>query len=457
MDAPASSCNYSQIATLAESAAAAAGAAVSNYRRRVIAFPQVSGCGWWGLGNVGGNPSRAWINGSYALKVVAHELGHNFGDYHSNSMSCDGGSCTHVEYGDSHDVMGNPSSGHLTAFQKERLGWLAYGSSPAIQSVTEGGSYWIDAMSAAGSAPKALRILKSTDGSGKRTWYYVEVRSPIGFDSGIAPGVLVHTGSEASGNSSYQVDLAPATATFDRVLDAGQTFADPAVGLSITTTSAGTSGAWVQMSYDGAPCVTGAPALSLLPTPNQSVLPGQSANYTLRVRNQDSDGCAAATFALAAAVPAGWSHVFGTGTLLLAAGATSDVALTIAPDSTSGTHPFTASATRQGSTGGSTNGSVTILGVGTLDASLTISRKGQNYQLAATVRSDGSPLAGATVAFQVNTPGGAVVTLSATTGSDGVATVQFKPGKRDPRGTHQVLVTATYGSMTASASGSFSN
>src|SRR6202040_3472202 len=71
-------CDYSTLATQAKSAAAAAGVNLSNYPRHVIAFPD-NACGWWGLGTVGGNPSTAWINGSFELMVVGHEMGHNFG------------------------------------------------------------------------------------------------------------------------------------------------------------------------------------------------------------------------------------------------------------------------------------------------------------------------------------------------------------------------------------------
>ena len=86
-------CDQYQLSDLAEQAAANAGVNVGSYPRRVFAFPN-DPCAWWGLGNVGGNPSRAWINGSYALKVVAHELGHNSGDYHSNSQPCELGGCS---------------------------------------------------------------------------------------------------------------------------------------------------------------------------------------------------------------------------------------------------------------------------------------------------------------------------------------------------------------------------
>src|SRR5262245_883934 len=121
-------CDSAQIQTLAEKAASNAGVNVNNYSRRIFAFPN-NACSWWGLGNVGGNPSRAWINGSYALKVVAHELGHNFGDYHSGSESCENGACSIATYGDDRDIMGLSGTGHFNAYQKERLGWLNYGGS----------------------------------------------------------------------------------------------------------------------------------------------------------------------------------------------------------------------------------------------------------------------------------------------------------------------------------------
>jgi hypothetical protein len=58
----------------AEQAATAAGVSLSSYTRRMYAFPS-NGCGWWGLGTVGGYPSIAWINGSFQNGVVAHEIG----------------------------------------------------------------------------------------------------------------------------------------------------------------------------------------------------------------------------------------------------------------------------------------------------------------------------------------------------------------------------------------------
>ena len=61
-----------------------------------------------GLGYVGAKGS--WVQGSFARGVTAHELGHNFGNWHANSwvsstiIGTGGG---HQEYGNPFDVMGN--------------------------------------------------------------------------------------------------------------------------------------------------------------------------------------------------------------------------------------------------------------------------------------------------------------------------------------------------------------
>jgi hypothetical protein len=239
-------CDYSSISSKADAAATANGVTLANYKRKVYAFPQAGGCTWWGLGSVGGNPSRAWINGSLQLRVAAHELGHNLGLWHSHSLDCGaaviGGTCTSSDYGDVLDVMGS-SSYHFNAFQKERLGWLNYGASPPITSAITNGSYPIYPIETLGNNPKAVKILKSTNAStGKSAYYYAECRQPIGFDAGLSSnanvlnGLVIHTGDEASGNSSYLLDMTPGTTSWnDPALVTGLSFTDPASGVTLTS------------------------------------------------------------------------------------------------------------------------------------------------------------------------------------------------------------------------------
>lgn len=250
-------CDTNTIATQAQAAASAAGVNLTAYAHQVYAFPQNNSCGWAGLSSVGGSPSQSWINGTLGVRVVAHELGHGFGLWHSHALNCGtttlGTNCTTVDYGDVVDTMGGPigflPAAHFNAFQKERLGWLNAGVSPEITTVVADGTYMLENYESGGSGPKALKILKSTDpSSGKRTWYYVESRQAIGFDAFLATnsyiasntnvpnGVLLHMGTESSGNSIKMLDLRPDTSNWwDPALAVGESFEDPDAGVTVTT------------------------------------------------------------------------------------------------------------------------------------------------------------------------------------------------------------------------------
>ncbi len=263
-------CDSSTLATQARQAATNAGYVLSNYTRYVYAFPG-NACTWWGLGTVGGNPSSFWINGSIALKVVGHEMGHNFGLYHAHTLECGtatlGTSCTTNDYGDTMDMMGGAASGHYNAFEKERMGWLAYGSSPGITTVQADGAYTLDPYAAAaGMNAKALKILKSTDAStGKKTWYYLEYRRAVGFDSflsnngNVLNGIVMRTGSEASANTSYLLDISPTSPTSFNApaLPIGQSFTDPDAGVTINPNWADGNSAVVNVSFGPMTCVRG--------------------------------------------------------------------------------------------------------------------------------------------------------------------------------------------------------
>ena len=262
-------CNTSQIATDANNAAAAAGANLSNYTRYVYAFPTNNACGWAGSSTVGGNPSQSWIN-QMNSQVIHHELGHAFGLWHSHLLDCGTtaticSSGTMVEYGDLLDTMGVPqtASPDYNAFQKERLGWLNYGASPSIRTVTSSGTYTINTYELGGPGPNALKILKSTDPTtGAKTWYYLEARQAVGFDAFLTDsiyytqnettGVLFHLGTDGNGNSGDLLDMTPATPTttgwFDPSLAVGQSFQDSTAGVTFTPTAVSSTGATVQVT-----------------------------------------------------------------------------------------------------------------------------------------------------------------------------------------------------------------
>src|SRR5262249_33885166 len=124
-------CDIYQIATDANNAATASGVNLAAYTRLVYVFPYNSICGWAGTATIGGNPSQSWINGggtttnTLDVGTFGHEMGHNFGLYHSHGLDCGlvtlSGQCTVWEYFDIMDTMGS-AQGHYNSFQKERLG-----------------------------------------------------------------------------------------------------------------------------------------------------------------------------------------------------------------------------------------------------------------------------------------------------------------------------------------------
>lgn len=256
-------CDLPQLANQANSAAQAAGANLANYAHIVYAFQ--NSCGGKGIGTVGGSPSQAWINGDLDVRVIAHELGHGLGLWHSHSLECGtttlGPDCYVVEYGDPFDSMGNENDpGHFNAFQKERLGWL---KNDSVTTVTTSGTYTVAPLETNDTRRKVLKILKSTDATtGKRTWYYLEWRQAIGFDAFLADnanvldGMLLHTGTDGNGNSSNLLDITPASQLLkswdwlDPALATGESFEDPDAGIVLRTEWVTNTEAAVTVSLD---------------------------------------------------------------------------------------------------------------------------------------------------------------------------------------------------------------
>jgi hypothetical protein len=339
-------CDTTLIASRADAAASAAGYDLSAYGRFVYIFPTVSVCGWSGSGTVGGVPSQSWINGKFELKTIGHELGHNFGLQHSHALECGattlGTNCQSLEYGDHFDIMGNYTAGHLNAFQKAQLGWLGYGSSPAIATASSSGTYVLETYESNGSGGKALKIARGADpATGEQRWLYLEFRQAMGADSFLAGnanvlnGVVFHSGIDTDVRSSFHVDMTPASQSYgwddweDAALPVGATFADPDSGAIVTTVSAGSGGASLSVTLGAQSCVRANPALSFSPAQGPWVAPGTAVSYSVSVTNLDNSACGASSFNLQAPAPSGWSAAFDSPSLNLQAGETATATLTV--------------------------------------------------------------------------------------------------------------------------------
>ena len=465
------SCDTSAIAKYAQQAASGAGYSLNRYSRYVYAFPQ-NACGWWGLGTIGGSPSQAWINGSLQLKVLAHEMGHNFGLYHAHSLDCGadsiGDACSLTEYGDTIDMMGLEAAGHFTAFAKERLGWLNTAASPAVTTVTTSGSYYLEPYAASGFGPKALKILKSGSSAGQRTWYYVEFRQPVGFDAflggnaNVTSGVVIHTGAESSGDSSDLLDMTPATDSwYDPALGQGPAFSDAAAGISIAVRSTADTGAALDVTVGEAACVRSAPALSIVPSQTSWVTPGSTLAFDVAVTDNDSAACPASTFMLSDLVPAGWVATFDSQSLPLQPGGRGATVmhLTVPSDTPDGMYAAAATAAASDLASLSATASVdcavtTGLAMQVGSDQTTYSRN-QVITLSATAMVSAQPAANVAVTFTLTRPDGSIVRGSSTTDATGAATFSLKLKGNYPAGTWRADASGTLSGLTASASTTF--
>ena len=336
--APTNPCSGVQISSLGRAAAAAAGVSLSSFTRYVYVFPRQA-CGWSGQGTLGGQPSESWINGNPNVHVIAHELGHNVGLYHSHAVGwrqpLECATCLSTEYGDTVDVMGSATTGHFNAFQKERLGWLGFGNSPPLITVETPGTYILAPYESLGSEPKALKVLQNPL---TQTFFYVESRRLAGFDSSlantnVATGVVVHRGDADNGNSSYLLDLTPATSSWwDPALALGLTLHDKTSGLEITPLWIDGAGAGVQVAFTSAD----APDLVVasVSNPPASSIPRGHFTVTDTVENQGTGAAAASRvrYYLSSDTVRGPGDILLTGSravVSLAGGATSTGSLTL--------------------------------------------------------------------------------------------------------------------------------
>ncbi len=338
-------CDYAAIRTYAKQEATKAGYSLSNYSRFVYAFPQNT-CSWWGMGMVGGTPSDSWIHAKwgFTLPVIGHEMGHNFGLYHSRALPCDGQTCSDWEYGDGFDIMGRGSA-HFNAFQKERLGWLNYRISPPLQTVTESGAYTLSPYETADGSVKGFKVLKD---SLTNTYYYLEYRAGLGFDGSVAKAVILHTARPTSPSSVSLVELDQSSAS-DWILDVGQTYSDPLAGLTFTTISEGASGATVEVAFGTPACTQRSPLVTITPG-SQSGQGSGNATYSVSVENTNSASCEPAMIALSSILPIGWNGVFSPNSATLQSGATATTSLVVSPLSGTGdgSYPFTVKGTWNG-------------------------------------------------------------------------------------------------------------
>jgi MYXO-CTERM domain-containing protein len=214
---------------------------------------KVATCDWSGLASGGSavRPAKdSWFNGSTDCGTLVQEPGHNFGMNHSSSLRCTLGSakvsfitdtegtCTHSEYGNPFDPMGD-GCGHMDAYQKGYESWL-----PGCNfvKVTASGTFTLFPIETACNGVQALQIplrtprrltLGGGGGTPTITSYYLELRTPVGLDQKVPLGVQVAVADEIRdarrfGGHNWLLDMTPETsAKTDVALPVGRAYADP--------------------------------------------------------------------------------------------------------------------------------------------------------------------------------------------------------------------------------------
>jgi len=213
----------------------------------------------------------------------------------------------------------------------------------------------------------------------------------------------------------------------------------------------GTTSASVSVSP---PCVTANPTVALSPT-SQWVVPGGTVAYSVTVTDTDNTSCPAATFALQATVPSGWTATVASTTLPLSPGASGATTLTVtAPAGTlAGSYSVVVSATNSGAPTYTAVATATDVVVTSITVSVMTDKASykanQPVQLTATVSAGGSPVVGASVTFTITKGGSTVLTATRSTGASGTAGVTWTAKKVN--GIYQVQAVATWKGLSGSA------
>lgn len=459
----------------------------TKYTRVFVVFPDPGGCGWAGLGSLGcGSLSSAdgtfqasssWLLATYmgsidnGVRLATHEGGHNLTLHHASSrdfgaeaLGAPGAAGTLDEYGDPFSTMGSWNFGHYSAQHKVQMGWL---TSSNVATVETPGTFSILPFEPSTLGIQALKIRRGTTGT---SWLWLEYRQPTGLYSSTLPsqifgGALAHYQDDTTGTHTHLIDFTPGTTTFsDPALTGAWT--DPYTNLDIAVTGATSAALTVNVGYRTPTCdARVAPTVTLSPN-NPTVTSGSSYGFNVSITNHDSTGCAASTFALSSAQPAGVTTTFASNTLTITPGQTLSTTMTKAVPAgyTPGTYPVDVRALDSTHDVTATNNltvvapvCVSVAPTVTLSpASVSLLRGATQVYTVTVKNNEASPCAARTFSLSSTLPSGwassfALASLTLSAGATGSTTMTKTVPTTAPLGANTVNATASDASHTVTA------
>lgn len=326
--------------THAWDAASTAGYNLDNYDRIAVYTTYLANVGggtlfngWGGRAAVGGRGSV--YNGFWDFRVVAHELGHNWGLRHSNLWSVTDGNPgslagTSQAYGDPFETMGDSAGSHLKHFShwnKSLLWWIPDAAIPAAQTSGIYRVHRFDHGSANLSLTRGLKIVRDET---RDYWIgYRRANTATSFYN----GAYVLWGYNWGRKEGDLLDMnTPGSNLADAALGMNQTYTDPAGGVEFTPVAQGGSGGdeWIDIQvefFDPQFVEFSSPTLSVNYSErfaNLSVVRGGNASGNASVNYSTSPGTATA--------PGDFTSTSGTLTWADGDAAPKTIAVPIHPD-----------------------------------------------------------------------------------------------------------------------------